>query len=175
MIIGIGHKKRHGKSTIAKHLVRHWSFQEFTFAAPIKEIVDLTFSFPENYKYDKEKIYPRANISYRTACQTIGESFRQLFGPYIWVNALEKKLEEIEGDIIISDVRHSEEANWIRQAGGCLIKVFNPNIQQEDTHISENGLDNFVWDWEICNDGSIKKLELKIDELMPEIFNRKSA
>ncbi len=177
MIIGIGHKKRQGKSTIAKILVRDWGFQEFTFAEPIKEIVDLVFNFPSFYKQNKEVVFLKTGISYRYACQKIGESFRQAFGANVWVKHLERKIENVEGDIVISDVRHVEEADWIRSVGGQLFKVNNPRIIEQDTHISEIGLDNYAypWNFEIKNDGSMLELESKIREIMTEIFSRKLA
>ena len=173
MIIGVGHKKRQGKSTIARILVRDWNFQEFTFATPIKEMVDTVFNFPPFYKQNKEEVFSKVGISYRDACQKIGESFRQTFGSDVWVKCLERKLEKIEGDIVISDVRHVEEADWVKSMGGTLIKVFTSGTL-EDGHISENGLNKYDnWNFLVKNDGSIGELEYKIEKIMSEIFSRK--
>lgn len=174
MIIGIGHKKRQGKSTIAKILVRDWGFQEFTFATPIKEIVDVVFNFPLSYKQNKEMIFPKVGISYREACQKIGESFRQTFGNDVWIKCLERKIENIGDDIVISDVRHIEEANWIKSIDGQLFKISNPRVVEKDSHISETGLDNYnLWNWEIRNEGPLHDLEDKIETIMTEIFSKK--
>lgn len=173
MIIGVGHKKRQGKSTIAKMLVRDWNFQEFAFATPIKEIVDLIFNFPPFYKQNKEEIFPKVGLSYREACQKIGESFRQNFGLDFWVKTLERRIENIEGDIVISDVRHIEEAEWVKRKEGVLIKVYKDEIS-EDEHVSETGLNRYEdWDFTVKNSGSIRDLEDTVEIIMTEIFNSK--
>lgn len=183
MIIGLGHKKRHGKSTAAKIITRDWDFKEYTFAAPIKEVVEIVFAFPARLQTSlKEEIWPPVGISYRAAMQKIGQSFKDSFGEKFWVKTLERKVlnealtNRSPEHVVISDVRHLVEAEWIKSQDGILIRIHNPNIDLEDSHISETSLEGYTgWDYEIANDKSINHLEHQIDRILIEIFDQKKV
>lgn len=168
MIIGLGHKKQQGKSTLAKMLCNKHGFTEFTFAAKLKSVIDSVFDFDPYYKQHKEEVCHQNGISYRDACESIGEFFRQKFGSNFWVKQLDKQVDWSK-DVVISDVRHLEEVNFLREKGAMLVKIVNPRKPQnsEAKHISEFGLDEFKdWDEVIVNDGTYEKLEKNMDKLL---------
>jgi dephospho-CoA kinase len=174
MIIGIGHKKQQGKSTLAKMLCNKYGFTEYTFAAKLKNVIDSVFDFDSYYKQHKEEICPKNNTSYRDVCESVGEFFRQKFGSDFWVKQLEKEIDWSR-DIVISDVRHLEEVNFLRKKEGTLIKITNPRKIQisEGKHISEFGLDSFAgWDEQIINDGTYEKLEKNMDKILKKLRDK---
>lgn len=173
MIIGLGHKKQQGKSTLARILCNKYGFTEYSFAAKLKNVIDSVFNFDSYYKQHKEEICPINKTSYRDVCESIGEFFRQKFGSDFWVQQLEKEIDWTR-DVVISDVRHVEEANFIKAKGGILIKITNPRKVQisEEKHISEFGLDNFTgWNESIINDGTYEKLERNMDKILKKFRN----
>lgn len=189
-LIGLGHKKQHGKSTVARFLSDLYDFREYAFADPLKEVVDTLFPFPSYCKKgNKELIDPELGFSYRDACEMIGEMFRQKYGKDFWVKTLQRRIKKdlqlhpskTEALIVVSDVRHPEEAEWVKSQRGTLIKVHNPRkVQQvseeeyKKKHISEIALDNYAgWDFIIQNDGTLSQLEQKINKLIPEILKQK--
>lgn len=167
MIIGLGHKKQQGKSTVAKILREKYGFVEYTFAKRLKDIVDLAFNFDPYYKQHKEELCN--GISYRDACENIGQYFRNTFGSDFWIKVLEKDVLDWNKDIVISDVRHMEEVNFIKQRSGKLVKIINRNKTtiNKSNHISENGLDEFKgWDYTIFNEKGLGELENSVNSTL---------
>lgn len=169
MLIGLGYKKRQGKSSTAKVLVEKYGFVEYAFATKLKTVIDSVFNFPPYYKQHKEDVYIPYKISYRDACEKIGQFFRETFGVDFWVRRLEEEIDRSKDkDIVISDVRHEEEVEFIKRRKGLLVKVTRPiTLARNGNHISEFGLDSFDgWDCEIKNDGTLADLEKTIDSIL---------
>jgi hypothetical protein len=93
--------------------------------------------------------------------QIVGETFRNILGPDVWINALKPSVVVTDTDtdrgddvapknidvVIIDDVRYDNEATWIKdELGGVLIKVVGApstarSIAKRDpNHPSEQGL-----------------------------------
>ena len=170
MIIGIGHKKRMGKTTIAKILVKEYGFKMYAFADIVKLISHNIFEFTEDEIEKKEEIVPFWGLSPRQAYQRVGETMRKEFGNMIWCKALKKKLNG--ENIVIHDVRHIEEANFVKDMGGLLWKV-NKGAELtiikramnwlKGEHISERALNTFKgWDIIIEN----QKTEAELNNLV---------
>ncbi len=176
-LIGLGHKKRHGKSTVAEYLAYNYDWGEYAFATAVKNTTDSAFKFPAEYKFNKELLYTPLNMSYREALQKVGESFRASFGEDIWIKNLEIGIQDVRKfyNVVISDVRYLNEAEWVKNQGGILINIVNPRLLSSDKHISEISLDSYKWDYVILNNGSKRALLHKIDNLVTEIFNEKLA
>ncbi len=66
-------------------------------------------------------------------------------------------------------MRFSNELDYIKNAGGVIVRVNNPNIPSKDEHVSEQGVTSFDVDYEIDNSGSIESLYEKLDKMMEEI------
>ena len=96
-------------------------------------------------------------ISYRQLLQQFGEGIRTTVNKNFWVNSLLSQYDKSK-KWIISDVRHIEEADAIKDLGGFLIRV-NRNTNSTDTHISETNLDNYQkFDLVIDNNGTLEDL-----------------
>ena len=122
----------------------------------------------------KNKVDPLTNISNRQVLQYIKEAMRNLFGENIWIKAL---FRDYFGDTInghqywiITDVEYKNEADYIKNKGGILIKI-NRNTGYNDNHISEIDLDDYdKFDYIVDNNGTINQL---IDKMV-DIYNNLS-
>lgn len=189
IIIGIGHKARHGKDLIASHLYDCYGFEVRPFAHALKQAARhvFRFSYEQLYGEDKEKVDPYWNLSPRNVLQRMGtEAMRKVFGEDIWIKSLEHAIfhEKTPTCWAIPDVRFRNEAMAIKQWGGFLLKVNRPGIEDPASgvqgHASEHDLDGFEqWDTIIENDQGIPELFHKVDQLMksryPDIVRRPAA
>lgn len=108
-----------------------------------------------------------AAIKLRTLMQYFGTNvMREKMGNTIWIDACIRRAKQMMycgQNVIISDVRFTNEAKAIKKAGGVLIKVRrNPKI--EVNHPSEKV--NFHADIEIDNVGTLEDLFNKIKKVI---------
>ena len=59
---------------------------------------------------------------------------------------------------IITDTRFPNEAQAIKDADGIIIRVTRPGIGPVNDHPSETGLNQWKFDYEIQNDGTLENL-----------------
>ena len=152
-------KMRTGKGTIAEMLWQEYGFVELTFAEPIKAMA--------------QKYFPRlcAEGKPRELLQFIGHGFRQ-FDNDVWVNAMAKEVkfltygfrsnqvifdEQNEPNLVISDLRYQNEAEWCRENGFIIIKILATRETQIERALKTEP--NFVED--VLDDPS----ELDIDKI----------
>jgi hypothetical protein len=185
MIIGITGNKRHGKDTIADHLVNKYSFSKYALADPMKKVAGYLFKWSSDFmENNKETIDEEYGISPRQFLQKFGTEFMQdmlsesypqykeTTGRNFWVNHL---LKELEGRSLmgycrfaISDIRFPHELEVVRRnPQNIIIKVIRPSIEVDTSHSSEQYVTSFEADYTLINDGSIKDLQDKIDKLIP--------
>src|SRR5690606_23611837 len=73
----------------------------------------------------------------RELMQTIGtDILRRYIRDDIWLVLLFSKIKEISGNVIVSDVRFSNERDALRKAGAQLLRIKRSSLKQ-DNHISE--------------------------------------
>ncbi len=85
-----------------------------------------------------------------------------------WVNALMADYKCVPADRapngwdcdnwIITDTRFPNEAQAIKDADGIIIRVTRPGIGPVNDHPSETGLNQWKFDYEIQNDGTLENL-----------------
>lgn len=147
-IIGFGHKARHGKDHAAKILLDIYGSQARVFSCA-----------------DALKAFCRVNygmtIKDGSTLQQVGQSMRTKYGD-VWERALYWTIDEQRPRIaIVPDVRHKQEAKFLKYLGGTLIKVsrvredgVTPFISPDRNpdHPSERQLDDYEgWDRTIVN------------------------
>ncbi len=99
----------------------------------------------------------------REIMQEFGSFYRRIQGDY-WVRALERHIEfEGLGDVIITDVRHINECEYIKNNKGVLIQISRPTVEKIHgmEHESETALDDMpdgYFDIEINNHGTLNDL-----------------
>lgn len=176
MIIGLSGLKSSGKSTVAKYLCEKHNFIEFSFAAPIKqglmEMLDLT---SDQVHVDKETPDTFWGVTPRKLMQVIGtDLMRNHLPTYIpemknvWIRLMEKKvLAHPHQNIVISDCRFLDEACFVRNQKGVVIRISRPFLIATDMHESEQL--GFEVDYDLLNSKSIPDLEESVDRILRQI------
>lgn len=182
MLIGIGHQKRIGKDRFAGELkakleeldilseVRGFAYAMKWFAHELFGSYNL--KWPEYYDtYPEAKSAPLHEGLSRKSARNVwieyANAMRQIV-PTIWVDHL---LEDVDsgalGDsvIIIPDVRFAQEAQAIKDRGGLLIKMYNPNIPVEADGADDQLVLYRGWDYTIFNDFRPKTLRDAAEEV----------
>ena len=140
MIVGVTGYARHGKDTTGNFLVENYGFMRYAFADQLKSMaitlnpIIRTFTFPKHAErlatlvalqgWDKAK----ENAEVRRFLQVLGtEAVRDHLGQDAWVDALDKKLNDDEvtrdNDVVITDVRFHNEAQFVKRNGGEIWRV----------------------------------------------------
>lgn len=196
MIIGVVGKARSGKDTFSKMLAevlfkktkRVFILMAYAQTLKLKVQADFDLSYDQLWGDEKEeqdkrylKRKPGAYSSYWTAreiMQAYGEFFRSIDYDY-WVKSLFNKIDE-DGlkDVIITDVRHPNEADPIIERKGYIIKVIrneSPGIHGSD-HISETAMDKYPnIDFKVINNSSLKELKFAADEAADFIIEKENG
>ncbi len=191
MIVGFGHQKGVGKDKAAKYLVREYGFQPVSFAVKLKDMVRRMFDLKDRQVYgtqeDKETIDPRWGKTPRQLMQDFGESMRQTFGEDIWIRFVAEKIEHLESlqqasrekphklHWVVSDVRHINEAEWIRKApGGCPVEITREAASSEnDGHVSEHALVDYTgWSYHVENNLEAEDMYAHLDVIVEAMGGR---
>lgn len=180
-LLGICGKARSGKNTVGEVLWQEFDFDQYAFADHLKRIASRISLNSVDFWDDNIKDSPILNgKTPREFLQQLGTDWVKPFlGEDIWVKHLIYDIKHtgfpwpIE-NIVITDVRFEEEAEWIKSVEGTIVEVLrlnNPSISGEG-HSSENGIPHKYIDHQILNMGlSVEdfKEHLK-NEKLPEII-----
>lgn len=182
MIIGLAGYARTGKDTIADYLVEKHGFVRMAFADPMREAL---------YRLDpKITVGGMPGMSLAHAVDKLGweqlkelsedirpllqrmgtEVGRQMFGEDFWVDQAMLRAGR-EDKVVFADVRFKNEAYAVGRNWGYLWRVTRPGVGPANGHRSETDLDDYEpIDSEIENDGDLKSLYRKVDQLIEEIY-----
>jgi hypothetical protein len=179
MIIGISGKARSGKDTFAEMLaealnkVKYPPYVMMAFANELKlkcqEAFDLTWE--QLWGDDKEvpdERYPKplgaggkGFWTAREIMQNFGAFYRTIDNEF-WIKNLFRVAEDKEyTNVIVTDVRYINEADYIIDQGGAVIRVERDNKDDVHNmqHPSEVELDNYKrFDFTISNNGTLDQL-----------------
>jgi hypothetical protein len=180
MIIGLVGFIGSGKGTVGDILVRHHGYHQFAFADALKDAVASIFLWPRGLlegdsnasRAFRERVDPwwshkfGYEVTPRLILQKMGtEACRHGISDNIWIAALEKRIKGYD-DVVISDVRFPNEIDFVRSAGGVIVRVKRGEDPPEEhlatLHISETAWRDRKVDYEIENDGTIEQLREKI-------------
>lgn len=180
MLIGLTGKKGSGKTTAAEYLSYKYSIKQVSFADPIKQISKI-MGFTElqvnGSQDDKNTHHPFLPITARHFMQQFGTDFaRQTICDDIWIRILNNYIQSENYDnVIIADVRFTNEFEYIRDSGGWLINIIRPS-SASDNHISECEQDIFTQSpthrssiITIYNDSTIQNLYTELDNAIKHI------
>lgn len=146
IIIGFTGPKLAGKHEMADYLVGQYGFQKLSFSDPLKKACKHLFNFSDEQVYGKEKDVPDPNwfgITPREAMQFIGTDLlrRQmsklearidedilLRNFRLWYESLNPETQKL---IVVPDVRFQNEADFIHERGGVVVKVLYDSTADE--------------------------------------------
>lgn len=191
MIIGIIGPKGSGKSTLANIIKEQYKYEILSFASTVKDISSIIFGYDREllegstiesriWRETVDKNWSQIlnkDITPRITLQIIGTEFgRNILGQNIWVEVLKNKifnqdLNQNYKNVIISDIRYENEAQFIRNNKGILIRVSKSNSEsQSEIHSSEIELYDINEDYIIENNGTVEQLEQKIINLLNKVI-----
>ncbi len=173
-LIAVAGLARSGKDTIGQYLVQSYGFTRVGFADPIKHYIHVL----NPYLADGRRIKDVVDETGIEAAKEIEEVRRlyQVFGTdvgrdidnNIWLNLCRRKIKRLD-KVVITDLRFSNESEFVRNQGGIVIYVERPSAVRINDHASENGLCSEFYDHLILNDGNLAQLYFKIDQLFGKI------
>lgn len=174
-IIGLIGHKRSGKDSLAQFLVASHGYTRVALADPLKQAalaldpivyVDDAFYHPVRLSEVVEREgWERAKDTYpevRRILQSFGEAIRQL-EPSFWLDRALDKLGNIDGPVVVTDVRFRNEAEALHGLlDATLVRILRGDADISaalDTHVSEHELDDYPTDLIVDNNGPFAYLE----------------
>ena len=193
-----------GKDTAAEYLINNHNFTKLSFAGALKDCVSVVFGWDRvllegetlESRQWREQIDPwwakrldMPHLTPRWVLQYWGtEVCRVGFHKDIWVAALENKLNNAVGNIVITDARFSNELEAVKNAGGKTIRIFrgqNPDwyehaesfnilgdtrsldmLRKHDVHASEYSSVGLDYDYKIINSSTLNELYHRVDSIV---------
>lgn len=177
-LIGIySSRAQSGKSTVCA-MLQAAGWWNVKFADPLKDMVRGLLSSMQFTKETiermvegdlKEAVIPGFDtVTPRRLLQTMGTDWgREAIDKDLWVKVAEKKIDrllELEGRVVVDDVRCPNEFEAIKKRGGIMVKVVRPDAPVVGHTRYEALLEGYEFDARIQNDGTL-------DELAVEVMN----
>jgi hypothetical protein len=186
-IIGLVGYIGSGKGTVGDILVRDHGYYKFAFADALKDAVSIIFTWPRGLLEgdsnasrafrERVDVFWSDKLGYevtpRLILQKMGtEACRHGIADNIWIAALEKRMQGYD-NVVISDCRFPNEIDFIRSAGGVIIRVKrgdDPSPEElSKMHISETAWNSYEPDRTIYNDKDIDGLKSCVSDLLTNL------
>lgn len=175
-LIGLVGTAGSGKSLAAQYIVSSHGYEKMAFADPFKKML-LALGVPKINLYgsDADKSVPLDVLcgkSARHAMQTLGTGWgRKYLKETYWTEHLMRRVAAEPFNVVIDDVRHIEEAEAIRKAGGNLVRVMRDGARAAVgfDHSSENEVMMISADYVLPNNGTMGEMFGNIDTILKRI------
>jgi hypothetical protein len=119
-------------------------------------------NYVEVYGWDKAK----QNKIVRAMLQNLGVGARTVFGENHWIVEAMKDIE-LFGNYVITDVRFTNEANWIKDIyDGQLWRIKRTGVEPVNNHVSEHEMDGYPVDMILKNEGTLEDLRTLVRKRM---------
>jgi len=185
-LIGLTGKAGSGKDTLASMILEHTTGTTRAFADPLRRAAKEIFGLTDQQMADrelKEQVVPYWGMSPRRILQLLGtESVRHVFGGDTWVLNADLRLEallqsesreQLPVEVCIwTDCRYPEEASWIRENGGIVIRVKRPGVAAVESHSSEQDLPAELVDGRVINGGTLDELCETVQDILPDWLDK---
>jgi hypothetical protein len=171
-MIGLHGYSRVGKDTLAELLGRYHDYYRIGFADPLYAmLLTLDPLVPSTLNVERppisvkmilakhkgswrdakdDKIYGPELVSWLQRLGTDG--VRNHLGEDTWIRVAQRKVDQIGGRIVISDVRFPNEAQWVRLCGGLVVRITRPGYGPVNDHVADAGQDQVEVDFTIRNE-----------------------
>ncbi|MDW5417718.1 hypothetical protein R6242_14200 [Iodobacter sp. CM08] len=85
---------------------------------------------------------------------------RKYYSQDYWTTQLAKRIESTVGNVVVTDVRFDDEADFISRLDGHIWQINRRNIAPVNSHSSERGIAPYFIDQNINNYGDIHSLHI---------------
>lgn len=180
-LIGLTGYAGSGKSTVADFLADR-GYEVHAFADPLREaLLALNPVLPRYVPsegrlmrlqelvatagWDAAKRDPLVGQEVRRLMQAMGDAMRAQHGADVFVRLMERRTNGLDR-VVIPDARYTNEAEWIRERCGIVVKVHRPGVDRLNEHSSEDGLPRHLVDNVIVNDSTLRQLQERTARLV---------
>lgn len=178
-IIGLGHYRRTGKTTLARMIVTaarkldpDYQVAVRSLADKLKDIAHQLYGWAglkaawyyEEHADEREQILPAIGKSPRQIWIDLGtHAIRDRVYARTWIDYLLARDTWLDGTII-PDVRFYDEVTAIRKAGGLLVKVVRPGYEPGEDAADSALIGWEGWDEVVGHGGTLAELEKAAEE-----------
>lgn len=184
-LVGLTGYAQSGKDTVGSRLISEHGFTRVGFADALRDslwalnpivaqgvmeqgLAAETLRFQDIVNQWGWETGKRVFPEFRELQQRMGtEVGREQFGETFWTDIAARKVDAIDGPVVITDVRFANEAQFVKDRGGLVWKIERPGVGPVNNHASDR-LD-FEADRFIHNDGDIALLYARVDALLRSI------
>lgn len=174
LLIGLAGRAQVGKDTVGARLCDTHGLRRLAFADPIKDMVAAMLGMERHVldAYPKEMELPYLGVSPRALYQTLGTEWgRETIGRDVWLKLAGRQwllacCDSSFVGMVITDVRMSNEAAWVRAAGGVVVHIERTAATPVRAHISEMPLPVLNGDYRLTNNGTVDELYRRLDDLI---------
>jgi len=192
MLIGLNGWPSAGKDTVAGILVEELGYRQYALADKVREALYLinpligaggdlrVRDVVDRHGWDKAKRHPAFGTEIRQLMQRVGtESARTVFGADVWVTTLSSAIDrDLRIDptnpprgVVVSDVRLTNEAEWVIARGGVVVHIDRTGIGPVNNHASEQPLPVALIGSTVANNGSLVELRAAVLHLAEKLLN----
>lgn len=175
MLVGLTGYAGSGKDAAAAGLTA-LNWKRVSFAEPLRQMLlalnpflpsGLTLQYVvEKQGWEGAKKSPEV----RRLMQVMGtEVGREMIDDELWTKLALKQIKQhfLNGHpVVVTDVRFSNEADMIRQAGGRIIRIHREGVKPAQNHVSDTNVDLLSYDHEIVNNGTVEELQTTLKTLL---------
>lgn len=165
MLIGLTGLAGSGKDSVADALESNRGFVRVGFADPMKHFLADILGWDRQVLWGPSELRnwrdPATGRTVREALHSLGTAWgRDMVHPDIWVRYLLRRVGEAGGNVVVSDVRMSNEAAAMRRAGAVMVRIVRPGLTPLN-HITEQHADTIDVDRVILNNSTLDVLRAK--------------
>jgi hypothetical protein len=91
----------------------------------VKELQDRSLKEQPRFIFDNPKKTEAHIWSSRDVQKRVGQLLRENLGEDVFINALDRKYSNPSSILLISDLRHQNELEWVREQGGKVVYIHN--------------------------------------------------
>lgn len=204
MLIGLVGWIGSGKNT-AGDILSDIGFRKESFAGPLKDAVSCIFGWDRDLlegDTEESRVFRESvdewwsdkfnfQVTPRLMLQLIGtECTREILHDSIWISALENRLKNTTDNVVLTDVRFSNEVDFVKQFGGTLIHIKRgedpewvsdailANSLNDDSRMTAYNIHDSEWKWvgnpniefTINNEGTIEDLKNNLINVLTSIY-----
>lgn len=189
MIVAVSGYKRSGKDTVGNILCDKHNFKKAPPFAIFKKAIAEWFGWDDRHLNGelKEVVDEKWGFSPRQIMQVFGTElmkeelgklipqYKETVGNSIWAKVFCEWYEKQDKNqkFVVTDLRFPEEQEELKKFDDVFFVRVYRNIPHTDMHMSENKINDIIFDYFINNDGTIKELEREIDNLFFKLDTKK--